>query len=142
APARDHARVSGYRTMRERLRFAMRHAALVRVDHVMGMHRLYWVPAGMPPTDGVYVRYPADELHAVLAIESNETGTPVIGEDLGTVPREVRETMSKRGLLRTFVLQLELRPGSHRALPDPPANSAAALNTHDLPPFAAHVAGS
>ncbi len=140
-PHREHARRSGYLSLRERLRRTMQHAAVVRIDHVMGLHRLYWVPHGMPATEGVYVRYPADELYAVLAIESGATGAAVVGEDLGTVPSEVRATMGERGVLRTYVLQLELWPGKDPPLPEPPARSLAALNTHDLPTFAAYVEG-
>ena len=140
-PHREHARQTGYRSLRERLRRTMQHAAVVRIDHVMGLHRLYWVPHGMPATEGVYVRYPADELYAVLAIESHATGAAVVGEDLGTVPSEVRATMGERGVLRTYVLQLELWPEKDPPLPEPPARSVAALNTHDLPTFAAYVEG-
>jgi 4-alpha-glucanotransferase len=141
-PHREHARRSGYRSLRARLRRTMDHAAVVRIDHVMGFHRLYWVPNGMPATDGVYVRYPAEELYAVLAIESHATGAAVVGEDLGTVGRDVRETMRDRGVLRTYVLELELWPARKPALPEPQAASLAALNTHDLPTFAGYVDGS
>ncbi len=88
----------------------MRHARYLRIDHVMSLHRLFWVPEGTEPTDGVYVTYPADELYAVLCLESHRHQTVVVGEDLGTVPAGVRSAMRRHRLLRTWVLQAALRP--------------------------------
>jgi 4-alpha-glucanotransferase len=132
-PSRDQARRTGYAALRARLGASMALATALRIDHVMGLHRLYWVPRGFPATDGVYVTYPAEEHYAVLAIESRATGAAVIGEDLGTVPAEVR---------RTHVVELELSPRKDPALPHPPADSVVALNTHDLPTFAGYLRGS
>jgi 4-alpha-glucanotransferase len=141
-PNRDHARTTGYAALRARLGASMALAAAVRIDHVMGLHRLYWVPRGFPATDGVYVTYPAEELYAVLAIESRATGAAVIGEDLGTVPGEVRRAMRRHGLLRTHVVELELAAERDPPLPHPTAHSVVTLNTHDLPTFAGYVRGS
>lgn len=116
------------------VRKLMRTAAAVRIDHVMGLHRQYWIPQGMPADRGVYVRFPAAELYDVLVAEANRTGTTIVGEDLGTVPAAVRATMRRRGLLSTYVLQFRT---SDAGVEPPPRDSAACLNTHDMEPFAA-----
>ena len=136
-PHPQRIRDQGYRYPIACLRHVMRHAAVLRVDHVMGLHRLYWVPSGMEAADGVYVRYPADELYAILSLESHRARTVVVGEDLGTVPPEVRRTMSNHGVLRTSVLQYELRPTLRAPLRRIPEWAMASLNTHDMPTFAA-----
>ncbi len=117
------------------VRTLMRHAAAARIDHVMGLHRVYWVPHGMAATDGVYVRYPAAELYAVLCIESHRHRTTLVGEDLGTVPGAVRRAMAARGLLRTFALQAELTAGRD-PLDRVPVEAMVGMNTHDMPTFA------
>jgi 4-alpha-glucanotransferase len=117
------------------VRELLRHAAAARIDHVMGLHRVFWVPDGFPASDGVYVRYPAAELYAVLCIESHRAAATIVGEDLGTVPQAVRRTMAARGLLRTFVLQAEA--GEDRdPLADVPRPALVGMNTHDMPTFA------
>jgi 4-alpha-glucanotransferase len=117
------------------VRELLRHAAAARIDHVMGLHRAYWVPHGLAATDGVYVRYPAQELYAVLCIESHRHRTRLVGEDLGTVPNVVRRTMSARGLLRTFVLQAGL-DGRADPFDRVPSEAMVGMNTHDMPTFA------
>jgi len=112
---------------------------MLRVDHVMGLHRLYWLPPGLDARSGVYVRYPADELYAILTLESVRSGCTVVGENLGTVPPEVNPTLARHGVLGMYVLQFELRPEG-RPLPPKP-NSVASLNTHDTPTFAGFWAG-
>lgn len=140
-PFRPEAlREAAYRPLVEALRHHMAVAGVLRIDHVMGFHRLYWVPHGLGARDGVYVRYPADEMYAVICLESARHGVPVVGEDLGTVPREVRRTMSRRGLGRMYVIETELREDDP-VLRRPPAGSVASLNTHDMPPFAGFWAG-
>ncbi|HEY0987905.1 MAG TPA: 4-alpha-glucanotransferase, partial [Kofleriaceae bacterium] len=118
------------------VRHHMRVAGMLRIDHVMGLFRLYCVPAGRPATDGVYLRYPHDELLAILALESNRAGCAVAGEDLGTVPDGVRPAMARHGLFRLHVGQwyLPTRQGD-RPEPSPP-ESIASLNTHDTATFA------
>jgi 4-alpha-glucanotransferase len=117
------------------VRALCRHAAAARIDHVMGLHRMFWVPHGLPATEGVYVRYPFEELYAVLCIESRRHATPLVGEDLGTVPGGVRRTMAAHGLLRTFALQAAVDSGR-----DPfdqvPSAAMVGMNTHDMPTFA------
>jgi 4-alpha-glucanotransferase len=137
----NRIRRQGYRYVREYLATACRHATAVRVDHVMGLHRQFWIPRGLSAEEGVYVRYPLEELYAVLTLEAHRGGTAVVGEDLGTVPGEVRAAMGRHGLLRSHVVELELRPDPRAALPRPPRNAAASVNTHDLPMFAAFWGG-
>jgi 4-alpha-glucanotransferase len=112
-----------------------RHAAAARVDHVMGLHRMFWVPHGLPATEGVYVSYPSEELYAVLCIESRRRRTQLVGEDLGTVPGTVRRTMAAHGVLRTFALQTQLDSGGD-PFADVPSEAMVGMNTHDMPTFA------
>jgi len=121
-----------YRYFRETVRRQCRFASLLRIDHVMGLHRQFWIPGGAEPEDGAYVSYPAEEYYAVLAIESHRERCAVVGEDLGTVPPGVREAMERHQVHRLFVGQFQVEP--HRT-GRPPAGSLAALNTHDLRPF-------
>ena len=112
-----------------------RHAAAARIDHVMGLHRTFWIPHGMPATEGVYVRYPFEELYAVLCIESHRGRTRLVGEDMGTVPGGVRRTMAAHGLLRTYAVQAELGHGAD-PLDRVPSAAMVGMNTHDMPTFA------
>jgi 4-alpha-glucanotransferase len=114
---------------------------MLRIDHVMGLHRLYWIPPGFPASQGAYVSYPAEELHAILSLESHRHQTIMVGEDLGTVPAEVHQAMDRHGLRHTYVLQYEQGSNPKHALRIPPRKSVASLNTHDMPPFAAHWRG-
>ncbi|HUP20271.1 MAG TPA: 4-alpha-glucanotransferase [Gemmatimonadota bacterium] len=131
----ERLREDGYRYFAACLRNLCRHAGALRIDHVMGLHRLWWVPEGMEATDGVYVRYRPEEAWAVVCIESSRSGTEIVGGDLGTVPPEVRMEMERRKARRMYVLPFGLRDGPPRLEPVP-ALSAASLDTHDLPPFA------
>ena len=123
------------------LRHQMRVAGMLRLDHVMSLHRLFWIPEGAAPTAGLYVRYPAEELYAVLCLESVRHGCAVVGEDLGTVPPEVRPEMRRNGLRRTFVLQHARGPSPRRPLRSLRIEGIAALHTHDMPTFAAFWRG-
>jgi len=107
----------------------------------MGLHRLFWIPQGMKASQGVYIRYPAEEFYAILALESHRNKAVIVGEDLGTVSPEVRPAMSRHGLQRMYVVQYELDSNLKRALRSVPANAVASLNTHDMPPFAAFWQG-
>jgi 4-alpha-glucanotransferase len=93
----------------------------------------------MEAADGAYVTYPADELYAVLSLESHRHQAMIVGENLGTVPPEVYEAMDRHEILGMYVVQYELQPG--QALREPPALSAASLNTHDMPTFRAYWEG-
>ncbi len=136
-----HLREEGYDHLRTVIARLVRYAGVVRIDHVMGLHRLYWIPAGHTPTDGVYVRYPSDELYAILCLEAHRAGTAIVGEDLGTVPRGVRSAMRRHGLHRTYVLQYEVTPDEDPPVTPVPKMAFASLNTHDMPPFAAFWSG-
>lgn len=131
------ARAQGHRQLAASLRHHLSAAGVLRLDHVMGFHRLYWVPDGVPASEGVYVRYPADEMFAVLAVEASRRGARVVGEDLGTVPDEVREALDRYGILGMYVSQFQLPEGQGHAIPMPHQHQVASLDTHDTPTFAA-----
>lgn len=132
-PLPDRLRAGGYAYFRRTLRANMRHAGAIRIDHVMQLARLYWVPAGFAPTDGAYVRYPLREMMAVLAEESRRHRCLVVGEDLGTVPAEVRAAMAEAGIPGMKLLRFERDAhGSFRAPQDYPREALAALGTHDM----------
>jgi 4-alpha-glucanotransferase len=114
------------------LETAATHAAGIRIDHVMGLFRLFWIPDGASPAEGVYVRYPAAELLDVVAGVSQRYGVFVIGEDLGTVEPGVREALAARGILSYKVLRFEEEPPEAW-----PRLSVASATTHDLPTLAA-----
>jgi 4-alpha-glucanotransferase len=134
---------AGYAPYRDMLRTVLRHAGGVRVDHVLGLFRLWWVPEGRPPSEGTYVRFDHDALVGILALEAHRTGALVVGEDLGTVEPWVRDYLAERGILGTSILWFEqnwdegtpLPPESWREL------CLAAVTTHDLPPTAGYLAG-
>ena len=137
----DAGRRSGHGYFVACLRHHMRHASVLRVDHMMGLHRLYVIPAGESATEGVYLRYPADELYAVLSLESERMRTVVVGEDLGTVPSGVRAAMRRRRVMRTWVFQLSFKPRAAVPVEDIPSGSVSSLNTHDMVPWAGFLEG-
>jgi len=120
-------RTAAYQPFRETLQAVLRHAQGLRIDHVMGLFRLFWIPHGLSAAEGAFVRYPADELLAVLAIESHRAQAVVVGEDLGTVEPGVRPEMRRRNLLSYRLLWFEQRPPESY-----PEACLAALTTHDL----------
>ncbi|HET9210822.1 MAG TPA: 4-alpha-glucanotransferase [Thermoanaerobaculia bacterium] len=130
----ERLRERGYDYLIDCLRHHLEHAGILRLDHVMQLHRLFWVPRGMGAAGGVYVRYPAEELYAVLSVESHRHRAIVVGENLGTVPPEVYEAMDRHEVLGMYVVQYELQPGGQGLRP-PPARCVAGLNTHDMPTF-------
>jgi 4-alpha-glucanotransferase len=138
----ERLRLQGYRYVAACFRHLLRHAGVLRIDHVMSFHRLYWVPRGFDASHGVYVRYRPEELYAILALESSRSDAIIVGEDLGTVPETVRRAMRRQGILRTYVLQMEVRADSRRAISPPPRASLASLNSHDMVPFAAFWKGT
>ena len=133
----------GYAPWREMLRTILRHAGGIRVDHVIGLFRLWWVPVGLSPAEGTYVRYDHEALIGILALEAYRAGAVVVGEDLGTVEPWVRDYLAERGLLGTSILWFErdypsgrpLRPEQWREL------CLGTVTTHDLPPTAGYLAG-
>ena len=108
---------------------------MLRIDHIMNFHRLFWIPEGLENKDGVYVSYKPEELYSIVNLESYRNKTIIVGEDLGIVPPEVRPMMEKHGMFRMFVGQYELI--SENKLGNIPIQSIASLNTHDMFPFAA-----
>ncbi|MFD7686253.1 4-alpha-glucanotransferase [Streptomyces sp. NPDC059781] len=140
----DRLAAFGYAPFRALLRGLFRYAGALRIDHVMGLFRLWWVPEGHPPTEGTYVRYDAEAMLAVLVLEASRAGAMVIGEDLGTVEPGVREALRERGVYGTSVLWFERDwDGDRRPLPpdDWRADCLATATTHDLPPTAARLSG-
>jgi len=137
----ERIREQGYRYVIACLRHHLRCAGILRIDHVMGLHRLFCIPEGLEAAHGGYVRYRAEEIYAILALESHRYKANIVGEDLGTVPSYVRADMRKHGLHRMYVVRYELASDLRRGLPPVSANSIASLNTHDMPPFAAFWQG-
>ncbi|HET9731539.1 MAG TPA: 4-alpha-glucanotransferase [Acidimicrobiales bacterium] len=119
------------------VRSVLAHAAGMRVDHVAGLFRLYWIPPGFGSADGVYVRYPWREMLAIVALESHRAGAWVVGEDLGTVEDEVRDELGHRRVLSTKLFWFEPTAPEHY-----PRQSFAAVTTHDLPTVAGAWTGS
>ncbi|HZG02037.1 MAG TPA: 4-alpha-glucanotransferase [Streptomyces sp.] len=147
----DALAATGYAPYRSLLTGLLRHAGGLRIDHVMGHFRLWWIPEGRPPTEGTYVRYDAEAMLGVLALEAHRAGAVVIGEDLGTVEPGVRGELAGRGVLGTSVLWFE-RDYERRRHPqcevpqplDPQdwrADCLATATTHDLPSTAARLSG-
>ena len=120
----------------------LRHAGGVRIDHIMGLFRLWWVPQGCAPTDGTYVQYDHEAMVGVLALEAHRANSVVVGEDLGTVEPWVRDYLGERGLLGTSILWFEA-DADGRPLPAKQWRESclAAVTTHDLPPTAGYLAG-
>ncbi|NGO13330.1 4-alpha-glucanotransferase [Streptomyces sp. HC44] len=140
----DRLADSGYAPYRRLLRALFRYAGALRIDHVMGLFRLWWIPQGQAPTEGTYIHYDAEAMLAILVLEASRAGALVIGEDLGTVEPGVRETLHERGVLGTSVLWFE-RDWEGDGLPLPPerwrTDCLATATTHDLPPTAARLTG-
>jgi 4-alpha-glucanotransferase len=121
-------RTAGYGPFIETLRANLREGAGLRIDHVMGLQRLWCIPSGGGPADGCYLEYPAGDLLGIVALESVRHRATVIGEDLGTVPAGLRSRLRRRGLLSYVVLLFEDRPPARW-----PRQALAAVTTHDLP---------
>lgn len=137
----ERIREEGYRYYRACLRHQLRHSGILRIDHVMGFHRFFWVPKGMEAREGAYIRYRAEEFYAILALESHRHRARIVGEDLGTVPPYVRPAMARRGIRRMFVVQFALSTDPAQALGPVPRGCLASVNTHDMPTFASFWEG-
>jgi 4-alpha-glucanotransferase len=140
----DRLAETAYAPFRAMVATILRHAGGIRVDHVIGLFRLWWIPQGLGPTEGTYVRYDHEAMVGILALEAYRAGALVVGEDLGTVEPWVRDYLRERGILGTSILWFEfdfhgdnapLAPEKWREL------CLASVTTHDLPPTAAYLAG-
>ncbi len=134
-PAR--LRAAGYEPFIQTIRAVLRHACGLRIDHVMGLFRLWWIPQGKHSQHGWYVRYPADDLLGIVALESHRAGTFIVGEDLGTVEPGVRERLAARRILSCRLLWFEPRPPREY-----PELAMASVTTHDLPTIAGVWSGA
>ena len=132
---------SGYAAYRDMLRTVLRHAGGIRVDHILGLFRLWWIPEGSGPEHGTYVYYDHEALIGILALEAQRAGAVVIGEDLGVFEPWVRDYLAERGILGTSILWFEHDADG----PIPPEHyreqCLTSVNTHDLPPTAGYLAG-
>ena len=129
-----HIRMAGYRLFADCFRRTMQASGIIRIDHAMGLFRLFWIPEGLVPAEGTYVRYPSDDFLGILALESQRQKVMVIGEDLGTVTPAIRARLMASGLLSYRLLLFEQTAKGQFAKPSRfPRHAAAAVATHDLP---------
>jgi len=135
-------RQQGYRYYIACLRHHFPYAGLLRIDHVMGLHRLYWIPRGFSAAEGVYVHQRAEEFYAILSLESHRHRTQVVGENLGTVPPYVNAAMAKHRIFGMYVGQFGVNPDPQNAIGEMPAAAVASLNTHDTATFTGFWSGA
>lgn len=133
-------RADGYRYVIEAYRHVLSYAKAIRIDHVLGLQRMFWIPDGTSAADGAYVRYPAEELRAIVAIESDRAGAVVVGEDLGVVSPAIRHAMDRDRMLHSFVYQFNASVDD--PLPQPRKPSLASFGGHDMPKFASYWRGT
>jgi 4-alpha-glucanotransferase len=137
----DVIRTQHYGYVLAYLRHQLAHAGWLRIDHVMGLHRLFCIPQGFEAREGVYVHYPAEELYAITCLESHRHQTHIVGENLGTVPDAVNTAMAQHQLHDMYVVQYALCDDKTQPLPTVSNQAVASMNTHDMPPFAAFWKG-
>jgi len=138
----ERLRETGYQLFIDTLQKSCRPAGALRVDHVMGLFRLFWIPQGKSPAAGAYVRYNWEELLGVLALESVRHQTLIIGEDLGTVPGYIRETLAREQIFSYRLFYFERTANGRFCAPeDYPALALASTTTHDLPTLAGYWTG-
>ncbi len=137
-----HLAAASYQPLADMIAGAAQDAGGLRIDHAMGLSRLWWIPEGMSPAHGAYVRYDHQAALAALAAEASRASTVVVGEDLGTVEPWLRDALAASGVLGTSLLWFESEPGG---MPLPPSrwrpNSLATVATHDMPPAGAFLTG-
>jgi alpha-1,4-glucan:alpha-1,4-glucan 6-glycosyltransferase/4-alpha-glucanotransferase len=132
----SRAREDGHELLRAALRHHLGVSRMLRIDHVLGLQRLYCIPLGATAREGVYVTCPLAEQLAVIAIEASRHRAEIVGEDLGTVDAAVRRAMTKQGIRRSYVVELSIPARGRKALPAPAPGSVASFATHDLATFA------
>lgn len=132
-PLPDAMRDRGFATQRELLAAALTAGGGLRIDHILGLSRLFWIPRDAGPAAGTYVRYPAEERFAVLTLEAHRAGAVVIGEDLGTVDPGIRGLMRRHGIAGSAVLWFEMAGDGRRPAARYPRAALASVTTHDLP---------
>ena len=133
---------SGYTPLRDMVRAALANAGAVRIDHILGMFRLWWIPEGRAATEGTYVYYDHEAMMGVILLEAQRAGAVVIGEDLGVVEPWVRDYLRDRGVLGTSVVWFEKEGGGWPLRPEHYRDRAlAAVNIHDLPPTLGYIRG-
>ena len=130
----------GYAPFRDMVRTVLRDSGGIRVDHILGLFRLWWIPDGRLPLEGTYVRYDHEALIGILVLEAQRAGAVVIGEDLGLVPPITRDYLAERGLFGTSILWFEWRDGVPVAPEDYRELCLSSVTTHDLPPTAGYLA--
>lgn len=145
APPMDPTRLAEdalYQPFIDQMSAAMAHMGAVRLDHIMALNRLFWIPAGARPVQGTYVAYPMEDLLGIVALESHRNRCLVVGEDLGTVPDGFRERMAEAHILSYQVLYFaRTNDGRFRRPADYPALALATPSTHDLPTLRGFFAG-
>lgn len=132
---------SGYAAYRDMLRTILRHAGGIRIDHILGLFRLWWIPQGSMPGDGAYVYYDHEALIGILALEAERAGAVVVGEDLGVFEPGVQEYLAERGVLGTSILWFEYDDDEPRPAEQYRTACLTTVTTHDLPPSAGYLAG-
>ncbi len=141
-PDSEAHRQDGYELFARTIRNCARHGGALRIDHVMRLFRLFWIPDGLTPAEGAYVRDRPEDLLGILTLESVRNGFAVIGEDLGTVEEQVRQRLGGAGILGYRLLWFERNnDGSFRAARDYPVQAAVSTTTHDLPTLAGFFQG-
>ncbi len=140
-PHPERQREEGYGYLRAVLGTLFEAAGMLRIDHVMALHRLFWIPDGAEATDGAYVRYPAEELYAILCLESHRHRTVLVGENLGTVPAAVDAALAEHGVSPMWVGQFALTGDPETPFAPPAPDALACLDTHDTPTFPGFLAG-
>jgi len=130
----EHLHQQGYEVFIKTFQSMMAGGGLLRIDHAMGLFRLFWIPRGKQPSEGAYIHYPAEALLAILALESQKSHTTIVGEDLGTITPHIRKTLSLSGLLSYRLLFFEKTKSGNFIPPHRYKKSAmVAVSTHDLP---------
>jgi 4-alpha-glucanotransferase len=137
-PNSNKHREDGYRLYRESIRKVVRSGGALRIDHVMRLYRLFWIPEGFSAAEGIYVRDNALDLMRILALESVRNENIIIGEDLGTVTDEIRDTLAQFSILsyRLFYFEKNRHDGSFKRTYEYPRQALVASSTHDLPTIA------